>query len=521
MRLISAAGQRAIDKVWQEKTSLPLLLLMEAAAWAVVRQARKIAAAKGKKTLPVLILCGRGQNGGDAFAAARLLLAQGWPVCCRELFPGAQLPPEAEANRQALCALGLDLGPPAAKDFSNLAEGLLIDGVFGSGFSEKRQLPQVFEDVCRQVAAAGCPVLAIDVPSGLDASSGRLAKSHIRADWTVTFILPKIGLYAAPGCFAAGEVLVDPLGVSQEQIRAGLSRTGEEPTWLVTKSMLGPKLPIRPPDGHKGTFGRLLLVAGSEQMPGALALAALAAARSGLGLLQLALPQSASGALLAACPEALQLFVNEQSEITDFLPAMRAASGLAVGPGLGRPIWLAPLLDLALAECDRLVIDADALNELGRRPRHYWQLGHKRQEKGLAWPVLTPHPGEFARLAPDLDLADRLAAARELARRSNCVVVLKGAATVIASPVGSCWLNPTGHDGLARGGSGDVLTGLLGGLLVQDLAVETAAVAAVYSHGLAADLLSKKTGRRAMLPSDIIALFSQVFTRLGWEGQND
>ncbi len=517
MRLITSAGQRAVDKIWQEKTGLPLLLLMEAAAWAVVHQAKIMAAEKGQSNLPVLVLCGRGQNGGDAFAVARLLLAEGWPVTCRELFPQVQLPPEAAANRLALLRLGQKLGPPGPADF----QGLVIDGVFGSGFSLERPLPPIFCAVCDWLAKSACPVLAIDVPSGLDSDSGQLASHYIRADRTVTFILPKIGLYSAPGCFAAGQVLVDSLGVSQEILAEGLALNPEPAVELIDKELLGPLAPCRPPSSHKGSFGRLLLVAGSDQMPGALALAARAAARSGLGLLQLGLPASAGSALLAACPEALQLFIEADSEMIKLLPALQLASGLALGPGLGRPAWLADLLELALLETNNLVIDADGLNEISRQPDHYWHLCQKRQAKGLAWPVLTPHPGEFIRLAPDLDLSSRLNAARQLARRSNCLIVLKGAATVIARPDGSCWLSQAGHDGLARGGSGDVLTGLLAGLLVQGLAAEAAAGAAVYIHGLAAELASAKIGRRALLPSDLVNYFGQAFVRLGWEEYYD
>ncbi|NLB43994.1 MAG: NAD(P)H-hydrate dehydratase, partial [Clostridiaceae bacterium] len=182
--------------------------------------------------------------------------------------------------------------------------------------------------------------------------------------------------------------------------------------------------------------------------------------------------------------------------------------------------WLGPLLELLIRHARRLVIDADALNEISRTPDRYGPLLLARKEQGFEPAVLTPHPGEFRRLAPDIDQTDRLAAARTLAARTGCLVVLKGACTVIADPGGACWLNTTGQDGLARGGSGDLLTGLIAGFLAQGLPAWQAAGAAVYVHGLAADLAARDIGRRAMLPRDVLRKLGSALRRIGWEEED-
>jgi NAD(P)H-hydrate epimerase len=522
MRLIGAKEQQAIDRAWQEQTGLPLILLMEAAAFAVVGHCSRLAADRGAAVLPVLVLCGRGQNGGDAYASARLLMAAGWPVTCRELFPDATLPEEAAANRQALINLGISLTTPQPEDFTSLHGGLIIDGIFGSGFDVSRPVPELFHSVCQWVAAAGKSdnqVIAIDVPSGLDSNNGLVARCAIRADWTVTFVRPKIGLCNAPGRFLAGRLVIEPIGIDHDFVEQVLNQAGQRPVFQITGAMIRPWCPYRPPDAHKGLFGRLLIAGGSASMPGALVLAAETAARSGTGLLQLAIPPEISPAIVSACPEALQLHLVQDDALEKIMqPALAAAGCVVIGPGLGRPDWLPRLLTCAFTQARNLVVDADALNEISRQPDYYWPLLQRRIDSGhMGIPVLTPHPGEFRRLAPDLDVHDRLQAASLLAARSGCVIVLKGAATIVAAPDGSCHINSTGQDGLARGGSGDVLAGLTGALLAQGLTAKQAACAGTYFHGLAADLAAKQKGRRAMLPRDVIGQLGSAFRLAGWE----
>lgn len=522
MQLIGSSEQHQIDQAWQAGTGLPLLLLMEAAATAVYRFCVTVAdARKQDRHPPVLVLCGRGQNGGDAYACARLLIAAGWPVRCCTLFSGADLPDEAKMNRNALERLGVKLQPPAASDFQNLQDGLILDGIFGSGFLVERGVPEVFRQVSQWVSEARSrnnKVIAIDMPSGVASDSGQADPAAIKADWTVTFVRPKIGLISAPGCFFAGEVHTDPIGIPAALVQSVLDQTDQAPVYQLDRTVTPDWCPIRPPDAHKGLFGRLLLVGGTDTMPGAVALAAESAARSGLGLLQLAVPRQIRDSLLAACPEALQLPLGQTDEIPAGLTdAVQSADAVAIGPGIGRPVWLAGLLRLLISTARNLVIDADALNEISREPDAFWALAAQRRRDQLPPPVLTPHPGEFHRLAPDLDLADRLHAAAGLAARSSCAVVLKGAATVIALPGGPYWINTSGQDGLARGGSGDILTGMVGALLAQHLLPEQAACTAVFCHGLAADLAAAERGRRAMLPRDLLTRLGSAWYEAGWE----
>lgn len=526
MRIIGRLEQQATDRIWQSRTGLPLLLLMEAAASAVSRYCLEWLRQNSRTDARVLVLAGKGQNGGDAFACARLLRSAGCRVTCRELFPGEDLPPEAAANRQALLNLGLVLGLPDPADFSDLGRGdLLIDGIFGTGFKAQRPLPQVVADSIFLAAAArlrGARVIAIDVPTGLDADSGALAAGALHADSTVTFICQKIGLCAAPGRFAAGQVVVDSIGVPDSLVSEALDQAtaaGQPAVHLITAAEVRNLCPARPADSHKGNFGQVLFLGGAPGMPGAALMAAEAAARSGAGLLTIAVPSAIGSLVLAARPEGLlhQLPENVKRSNTLISSLLDKNRAVLAGPGAGAAEWLKNALPLLIGRASRLVLDADALNLIATDTETFFAQLRERAARGLAPAVLTPHPGEFLRLMPGSSLTDRQAAARALAARSGCVAVLKGASTVIAMPDGTTWINPTGHDGLARGGSGDVLAGLAAGLLAQGLEPPDAAIAAVYLHGLSADLASVRLGHRAMLPADVIAALGDAFRTAGWE----
>ena len=517
MRLISSADQKAIDKVWQERTGLPLLLLMEAAAGAVAAHCRRLAA---ERVLPALILAGRGQNGGDAFACARMLLAAGWPVRCRELEPGADLPPEAAINRQALLNLGCTLGEAGEDDFQAVAGGIIVDGLYGTGFRTDRAPMSEFVRLSAAVSAArrqGAQVIAIDVPSGLNVDDGSAAPCCITADLTVTFVRSKPGLHLPAGLIHAGTVVVDPIHVSDDLVDEVLA--ARQPCLSLDRDTVSVWAPHRSADSHKGLFGKVALIGGSAGMPGAILLAAEAAARSGAGLVSLHVPESLAAIVLGARPEALLRTIPETPvDMASWLDSLQGSRSVGIGPGISQPDWLANLMTGLIENAPGLVIDADGLNQLARNPDEYWSLFRKsRTEKHLLPAILTPHPGECRRLAPDLDPQDRLNTARILAERSSCIVVLKGQATIIAEPSGRCWINTTGNDGLARGGSGDVLCGLITGLLAQGMEPFQAAAAGVYLHGLSADLASRVIGRRALLPSDVISGLGRAFDQTGWE----
>lgn len=537
MRVVGRSEQQAIDRLWTERTGLPLLLLMEQAAAAVSRIIRQLLETSGHSDATVLILAGKGHNGGDAFACARQLNAEGINVVCRELFPAKELPLEAAANRQSVRASGLSLGQPKPEDFTDLKPGsIIVDGIFGTGF-RAGQLPPMVIDTIHQVAAArqkGAIVVAIDVPTGLDADTGAILPDCIHADYTVTFIRNKIGLCAAPGRYVAGHVIIDSIGVPdawiEESIEQVLQTTGRLDIRQLTPEHMKACSPSRPGDSHKGMFGKALLLGGSPGMPGAIMLAAEAALRSGVGIVTLAVPESIGPLMLAARPESLLHLMPEQTTADpneQLILAEETASlistlidsqtTVAAGPGAGPAAWLRRALPQIIRQATRLVLDADALNLIAADPEKFFPLLRGRTAAGLEPAILTPHPGECRRLGPDLDLKDRQLAARKLAERCGCIIVLKGASTVIASHEGPIWINPTGNTGLARGGSGDVLCGLIAGLLAQEMTPFNAALSGVYLHGLAADLAAGRLGRRAMLPRDVIAAFGDAFRTAGWE----
>lgn len=525
IQVIGRQEQQAIDRLWQARTGLPLLLLMEAAAWAVSRACLELLGESGR----VLVLAGKGQNGGDALACARQLSASGIQVICREVFPDSELPTEADANRAAARSMGLGLGPLKEADFQGLDSGsLIVDGIFGTGYQAARPLPPAVARISEMIAAArrqGARVVAIDVPTGLDADSGAAAESMIQADCTVTFIRPKIGLCAAPGRFLAGRVVTSPIGVPDawvdEAIQAVADRTGYPYHYQIELADVKACRPVRPADSHKGTFGKALLLGGSPGIAGAILLAAESAARSGTGLVYLGVPASVGPLILAARPEFLVNLVPDDAEADSSALISRLLAGqpaVAAGPGGGQAAWLQTALPQLIREASQLVLDADALNTLAGDPGKYLKLLCDRVSRfNLPPAILTPHPGEFRRLAPDLDLSDRQQAALELARRSSSIVILKGASTVVADPAGQIWINPTGHDGLARGGSGDVLCGLLAGLLAQGLQPVAAALCGVFLHGLAAEAAAERLSRRTMLPGDLIDSLGEAFRRAGWD----
>ncbi len=458
--LVTAESMRELDRRATEDFGLPAVQLMEAAGHALARAAQGAACA--------LVLCGGGNNGGDGFAAARHLVAAGRYVVVATAANLSRLPEAAAWHLAALRRAGVT---PVAFAPALLHDAdLVIDALVGVGIRGplRDPLPAIVE----AVNASGVSVLSADVPSGLGAGG-------IRAARTLCLGGTKYDCVVSPD--EAGEVACDPLGIPPAAW-AGLTPR---------LNLLEPgdiRLPERPLRGHKGTFGTVVVIAGSAEFAGAGLLAAQAALRSGVGLTFLA--TSAPG-LSGRIPEVI---VRPYSE-----DLLRGADAVAIGPGLGQSADARSLVAAVLgAWRGPLVIDADALNlsKLDTLP------------EGA---VITPHPGEAGRLlgssAKDVE-ADRIAAVQRLAARN--VAVLKGFRTLIGAS-GQVWVNPTGNDGMGTGGTGDVLTGLIGGLLAQGAPAEQAACAGVYLHGLAGDRATARLGHRAMAAGDLINAFPDAF----------
>ncbi|MBF2098615.1 MAG: NAD(P)H-hydrate dehydratase [Gloeomargaritaceae cyanobacterium C42_A2020_066] len=444
--VVTAAQMQAIEASLFAQ-GLPVPALMEKAAG---RAAAWIQAHYPRARYPqVGVLVGPGHNGGDALVVARELHHGGYHVCLHQ--PLEQAKPLTEGHRRYADYLGI----PAVGQAEALMDcDLIVDGLLGVGLDRPVENP--LAAVIDAVNASGRPAVSLDVPSGLHSNTGQVLGSALRARHTLCLGLWKVGLLQDAALDWVGEPVLLPLNIPEVTLAQVL---GNAPMRCLTREQMLAALPLpRRPAGHKYQMGHLLLVAGSRQYGGAALLAALGARASGVGMLSVAVPAGLAGLVLAQVPEALVISCPETPEgaIAHLPPDLDFGryDALAVGPGL--TVAAGPILASLWATSVPLVVDADALNSIAP-----WAQSPRAQV------FLTPHPGEFSRLFPDLDLTDRFQATRQAAGRSQATVLLKGARLVIAGADGSLAVNPTSTPGLARGGSGDVLTGLLGGLLAQ------------------------------------------------------
>jgi NAD(P)H-hydrate epimerase len=460
-------------------------------ALGLMTQAGEAAAARLRERWPqvrrVGVLCGTGNNGGDGYVAALALHSAGLQVDV--VASGEPRTPEARAAATRWLAAGHDVrtlasGVPEADAW--------IDALFGIGLSRAPEAPVA--SLMQAVAAQRRPVLALDVPSGIDADRGSAPGAFLPAAMTLCFVAAKRGLFTALGREAAGEVHVDPLGLDVDALAAEAS-VGAPSAWAVRASALADALPVRRLDSHKGHHGRVLCLGGDHGTAGALVLCAEAAARGGAGWVEALSRPETVFALNVARPEVMAGVVQTSDALASRLAA---ADVVAVGPGLGQGEWGRGLFEAALASGRPLVLDADALNLLAEAPRP------------VPGAVLTPHPGEAARLLGCLTeevQADRFAALDALVARFGAAVVLKGAGTVVAAPGATPRLIDAGHPGMASAGMGDALTGLVAALRAQGLSPFDAAWVGALGHSAAADTVGR---RRGLLASDVIEAFGLV-----------
>ncbi|MEW6119855.1 MAG: NAD(P)H-hydrate dehydratase [Pseudomonadota bacterium] len=450
--LYPAPAIRAMEQAWQ--AAHPDDALMEKAGAA----AADFAATRAQDTgAPVLVLAGPGNNGGDSFVTARLLTARGFRVVMASRADPTQLPPDAARAHAAWIATGGHCIPafPVGQSFC-----LVIDGLFGVGLT--RDVSGIEAQWIAQANALACPRLALDVPSGLDADTGRVRGIALRADATLTFLGAKPGLLTADGPDHAGEVFVDTLGADAT----------DAPGFALTRLEPRHHLLPRPHNSHKGLFGHVGIVGGAPGMVGAALIAGRAALAHGTGLVTLGVLDAR---VAVDYGEPRLMFAPPENLVG------QALTVLAIGPGLGQTTHARALLETALAAPCPLVLDADALNLLAGDAALAGVAARR-----TAPTLLTPHPGEAARLLgcdTAAVQADRIAAAAALSARLGAHVALKGAGTVIAHPQGRYAINTTGGPHLAQAGSGDRLTGLVAALLAQGMAPGDALEAAVWRHG--------------------------------------
>jgi NAD(P)H-hydrate epimerase len=493
--LLSAEQMRCLDRHTIETLGVPGELLMECAGRVVAAEVLS-ELSRGNS---VWVVCGAGNNGGDGLVVARHLHLLGIPVRIVWVGDPKRLHGDPAVNWKRAQAVGI---PVAAARWHPQPGDVLVDAIFGTGLD--REVAGPAAAAIRKLCASrpACRVVAVDLPSGLHADSGQPLGCAVEADVTVTLGLPKLGLALEPGRSHAGRIVVGRIGIADQA--PGFERTAE----LWTRRAAAARLPSRPEAGHKGSFGHVLVVAGSEGKTGAAALAAEGAARAGAGLVTIACPESTNPVLEVKCTEAMTAPVPETAAHgfsfaaeKPILDLVAARDAVAAGPGIGRGDETLALMRSLARKIERpLVLDADGLLAFSDAAALL---------KARAAPtILTPHPGEAAALlacSPAEINRDRLAAARTLAGETGAVVVLKGAATVTAEPGGRCVVNASGGPILATGGTGDVLTGVIGGLLAQGVGAFEAGALGAFLHGWAADRLSARLGSSGVLAGDLAA----------------
>ncbi len=512
MKLYTAKQMKEIDRAAIQEHGIPSTLLMERAAKAIVREVLALPVGEpskgafgyvtrdGKAPSPeqieafwanrqrsAVVYCGPGNNGGDGIAAARFLLKEGWDVRCFLVGSRDKMTEDSREMERRLMEVGgvLESFDPDPEHMCYPGD-VAIDALFGIGLNS--ELRADAQAAVSRIGMAG-RVVSADIPSGIQADRGEMRGRAVKADVTVTFSAGKPGLYVGKGALHAGRVVVADIGIPQ-------SIMDEQPcTTVAMIKEYKPYLPRRKRDAHKGDFGRVFILAGSVGYTGAPVLAARAAVRSGAGLVSLAVPQEIYPVAAVKCDEAMPWPLPDSYE--EILQKASSADVVLIGPGLGQgkraeDVTLSLLKDLTCP----VILDADGLNIISR---HINVLDNRA---GLT--VLTPHDGEFARLSGcTLPIADRLDTARQFAQKHHCFLVLKGHRTIISAN-GVCVVNTTGNPGMARGGAGDALAGLIAGMMGQKQLRDNAIADAVWLHGRAGDLAVKDKGEYGMTVGDLI-----------------
>jgi NAD(P)H-hydrate epimerase len=510
MKLVTAAEMRELDRRTIENLGVPSLVLMENAGrstYLILR--REFPNLSGS----VAVLAGRGNNGGDGFVVARYLANDGFPVTVFLMADPDQVQGDALVNLKILEEMKVAVEEVLGEDqLSSVVHrlsrsALIVDALLGTGLNSP--VRGLLAQLIARINQVRSPVLAVDIPSGLSADTGEPLGVAVEAEVTVTFGYPKIGQIVPPGRDFVGRLW-------QVDISIPPALAQDINTELAEATDMRRLLPPRPFASHKGTFGHLVVVAGSEGKTGAAVLAAEAGLRIGAGLVTAAVPASLNDVLEVKLTEAMTLPLPEaegaralgKGALTPLKDFTTDKTAVALGPGLGTHPETQEMVYALVRDCPLpLVIDADGLNALANRLEVF------QDSKGPR--ILTPHPGEMARLLGTKSRevqSRRLDNARDFASSQGVWVVLKGAQTVVADPDGRLSLNPTGNPVLASGGTGDVLTGLIGGLLAQGLAPWDAARLGVYLHGLASDYLEEVIGLRGHIAGDLLTGFPELLT---------
>ena len=514
MRVLNTQQMREADRRTIEEIGIPSIVLMENAGRQAV--AAMEAAFDDLASSHVGVLCGRGNNGGDGFVVARTLVQRGVETSVFLLGRVAEVRGDARTNLEVLGRIGLTVVEIADAQewelhFSEISRcELLVDALLGTGFHG--QLSGLLETVVADVNGLGVPVVAIDLPTGVSADSHEVAGEAIEASMTVTLAAPKIPLILPPADSHGGDLVIADIGIPLPV----LDEVGGPYIELLTRERMRELVPARAADSHKGDFGRVLVVAGSLGRAGAAHLAAIGALRSGAGLVTIATPRSCLPIVAAMAPEYMTEPLDETTSGTiDYAALDRVldikADVIAVGPGLGQAPGTSAFVQGLLERAGvPLVIDADALNAFAGEPDRL--MGRDGVDV-----IITPHPGEMARLlniSIEAVQHDRLQHATAFAANHRVHVILKGHRTIVAGPDNRAFVNLTGNAGMATGGTGDLLTGMIAAWFAQLLDAEAACKLAVYLHGTAGDLAEADEGEVALVAGDIAARLGDAVMEL-------
>jgi len=495
MRVLNAAQMREADRRTIEDIGIPSLVLMENAGRQVVAAIEAVHADLLDRH--VAVLCGRGNNGGDGFVVARTLLQRGVGVSVFLIGQVSDVRGDARVNLDILGRLGVTVveiadGQAWELHLSEVRDcNLIVDAIFGTGLNQP--VHGLIGSVIADVNASGIPVVSIDLPSGLSADTADPIGDSVEAGTTVTLAAPKLPLVLPPAENRAGDIVIADIGIPTGVIDAVDGPRVE----LLTRSGIRELITPRTPDSHKGDYGHVLVVAGSVGKTGAAHLAAMGALRSGAGLVSVATPAACLPIVASMAPEYMTMALSDVEALIEM-----ARDVIAIGPGLGQaPDTRAFVKSLVEQATTPLVIDADGLNAFANDPDRL--TGREGRDV-----IITPHPGEMARLvrmSTDEVQGSRLDIARNFAVAHHVYVILKGHRTLIATPDEKVFINPTGNPGMATGGTGDVLTGMIAAWLAQLLDAEGACKVAVYLHGMAGDLADGDNGDVSLIASDLIA----------------
>ena len=512
LKIVNAQEMQQIDRITIEHYGIAGTLLMERAGLSVVAQINKLFPER-----KVFVLCGGGNNGGDGLVIARVLHNQGRDVEVLLTVSPDTLRGDARINYNAAKKFGVKI--KAFKGFLTRSSShpggtcLIVDALLGTGLNKEVRRP--LSDIIGKVNAKSFPVISVDIPSGISSDTGKVMGTAVKATCTVTFGLPKRGHFLSPGAEYTGKLSVEEIGFPRALLESEKIRLH-----LLQKEDIHYLLPVRPRYSHKGTYGHVLIVAGSKGKTGAALMAVRACLRTGAGLVTLGVPDTLMNAFQSRVTEEMILPLPDKGNgtlsgdalgsILDFL--QRRANVLAIGPGLSLDTELSYLVrSLVIKSRVPMVIDADGLNAIAGKTNVL--------KKSRAPIILTPHPGEMARLLGTADgrrqrppketgyliEKDRIGTALAFARITKTCLVLKGVPTVISAPDGTSFINATGNPGMATAGTGDVLTGMISALLAQGLSPLNASALGAYMHGSVGDIAAEKKGERSLTASDLIS----------------